>query len=214
MIITWYGQSCFKLQDSKQTVLIDPYSPRKAGLRGPNLKAAIMLLTDPEDEKKVKPACPAGRSKLKKECFLISGPGEYEMKNIFVYGLPFLSKKKQMTIYHLEIRGISFGILGEIDNLLNNEQLESLDGIEVLFVPVGGKNMINGQQAIEIINSLEPKLVVPSCYKVSGLKYNLSTIDKFLKETGIKDVEKLNKLSLHKRHLPQKETKIIVLEKR
>ena len=54
MNITWYGQSCFRLQSTQQNVLVDPYSPRQVGLRGPNFKATLTILTNPEDEKAIK----------------------------------------------------------------------------------------------------------------------------------------------------------------
>lgn len=205
MVITWYGQSCFKIQDRQQTILSDPYSPRKYGLRGPHIKATLILLTDPDDEKIVK-------KNLKQECFLIHSPGEYEIKDIIIYGIVFSSKEKQIIVYHLEISGIRFGILGEIDHMLNDKQLERLDGIDVLFVPVGEKNLLNSKGAIDIINSLEPRFVIPSCFKIPKLKINLSPVDTFLKEMGIKKVEKVDKLLLHKKYLSQEQTKIVVLE--
>ncbi|GEM_PF-321374 len=238
MNVTWYGQSCFKLQNSQQTILIDPYSPRKHGLRGPNFKAEIIILTDPEDEKIV-------RRDLKQECFLINGPGEYEIKNIFVYGLDFVRKNKRLVIYRLEMDDIQFGILGEIDTLLNDQEIEKLDGLDVLFIPVGGGNLslparyspssvhprvhkdkkadepvregeqidlIDPKRAIEIIDSLEPKLVVPCCFKIPGIRSNLLPLSQFLNQAGIKDVEKLNKLSLQKKYLIQEQIKIVVLE--
>lgn len=205
MTITWYGQSCFKLKNNKQTVLIDPYSPRKYGLRGPNLKADIMVFTNSEDEKKIK-------QNFKNECFVISSPGEYEIKNIFINGVSFIRENKQLTIYQLEMEGIRFGILGEISDLLNNEELDGLNGIDVLFVPVGGKDMVDSKSAIEIINLFEPRLAIPCCFKVPGLKYNLSTLGGFLKDAGIKDIEKLKKLSLQKKHLLEEQTKFISLE--
>lgn len=202
MYITWYGQSCFKLQNKTQTVLIDPYSPKKYGLRGPNLKARLILLTNSEDKKKA-------QKDLKKECFLISSPGEYEIENIFIQGIYFNNK---LTVYRLEMDGIRFGILAEIDDLLSNDALNNLDGIDVLFVPVGGGEIIDSKKAIEIINSLEPKLAIPCCFKIKGLKINLSSSDKFLKEAGIKNIERVNKLSIQKKHLLFEETKIVILE--
>lgn len=207
MIITWYGQSCFKLQNSQQVVLIDPYSPRKYGLRGPNFKADIVILTNHEDKKII-------QKNLKQECFLISSPGEYEVRNIFVYGIRFTSKRKDLIIYQFEMDDIRFGVLGEIDSLLNNEIIEKLDGIDVLFIPIGGKDMIDSKKAVEIINSLEPKIAIPCCFKITGLKTNLFSLNDFLKEMGIKNIEKLNKLLLHKKNLPSEETKIVVLESR
>ncbi len=203
MIITWYGQSCFKLQGRQQTVLIDPYSPRRAGLRGPNFKSTVLVLTNPEDEKAVK--------KNLKENFLVSSPGEYEIKDVFIYGTAFSRKNKQLTIYQIEIDNIRFGILGQVNTLLTDEELESLNGIDVLFVPIGGKDMIGAEKAIEIINSIEPQVIIPCCYKIPKLKLALDSLEKFLREMGIKKIERLPKFSLRRKDLLSEGAKVVVL---
>ncbi len=205
MYITWYGQSCFKLQSGEKVILIDPHSPRQAGLRGPNFKATILVLTNPEDKK-------LAEKDLKKECFLIDGPGEYEIKDIFIYGISLFDKNKRLTIYQIEFDGIKFGILGEINTLLTDGQLEKLNGIDVLFIPVGGKNVIGAEKAIEMINQISPKIVIPCNYKVKGIKVALEPAQKFLREMGIKKRESLEKLSLRKKDLSEEETRIVILE--
>lgn len=205
MIITWYGQSCFKIQDGQRSALLDPYSPKKYGLRGPQFKASVILLTNTDDVKAVKP-------KIKEKSFLVHGPGEYEVSGIIVYGVMSLKNKEPLIIYHFEIGGIKFGALGEINRALTDKEIEALDGVEVLFVPVGGKSVINTEGAIEIMNALEPKIVIPSCFKVPKLKADIFSIDPFLKGVGKKQVERVNKLSLKSSFLPDEGVKIIVLE--
>ncbi len=221
MIITWYGQSCFKLQDDQQIILLDPYSPRRNGLRGPNLKATVVVLTDPADEKTAASLQNAEKNKAdsKDNFFLISGAGEYEIGNIFIYGFDFIRKEKRKIIYRLEMEGLNLGFLGEIDSLLSDSEMEELGNVDVLFIPVGGKNsgsrsadIIDSKKAIEIIDSLEPRLVIPSCFKIPGAKTDLTPLNQFLQQAGIKNVEKFNKLSLHKKNLLSEQTKIIVLE--
>lgn len=205
MIITWYGQSCFKIQKGKKTILLDPYSPKKHGLRGPQFRASVILLTNSDDTKAVK-------SKIKEKSFLICGPGEYEIQDIIVYGILCSKNKQQLTIYHFEIGDIKFGALGEINTTLTDKELEDLDGVEVLFIPVGGKSVINAKEAIEIINAIEPKIAIPNCFKIPKFKADVSSVEPFLKELGKKQVEQVNKLSLKKSSLPDEGTKIIVFE--
>jgi len=206
MDITWYGQSCFRIQNTQQNVLVDPYSPRQIGLRGPNFKSTITILTNPEDRKAIE--------KDSKENFLVTSPGEYEISGIFIYGTCFTRKNKKLTIYQVEIDNVRFGILGEINSSLTSEELESLDGIDVLFVPIGDGNMIGPEKAVETINSIEPRIVIPCCYQIPKIKIKLSSLEKFLREMGVKRIEKLSKLNLRKNNLSSEETKIIVLEPR
>lgn len=206
MNITWYGQSCFRIQTTQQNVLIDPYSPRQAGLRGPNFKSTITILTNPEDKKAIK--------KDFKKGFLVASPGEYEISGIFVYGTSFVRKDKKLTIYQVEMDNVRFGILGEINSSLTSEELENLDGIDVLFIPIGGETMIGPEKAVEAINLIEPKIIIPCCYQIPKIKIKLGSLEKFLREMGIKGVEKLSKLTLRKKDLSSEEAKVIVLEPR
>ena len=207
MHITWYGQSCFKLQNNEQTVLVNPSEPRKAGLKGPNFKANIFVLTDIEEsiDKKV----------LKKDnSFLISGPGEYEINGIFSYGIP-IKKEGQLksVVYQITMDDIRYGVLGQLNALPSGEELDKLDGVDVLFVPIGGKDTLSAEKAVELINSIEPQIIIPCCYDIPGLNIKLDSLEKFLKEMGVKVEETLAKLSVKKKDLlSQKETRIVVLE--
>jgi len=207
MHISWYGQSCFKLQNNEQTVLVNPSDPRKAGLKGPNFKANIFVLTDIEEsiDKKV----------LEKDnSFLINGPGEYEVNEVFLYGVPI--KKDGQTrsvVYQITMNGIRYGVLGQLNHLPSGEELDKLDGVDVLFVPIGGKDTLSAEKAVELINSIEPQIIIPCCYNIPGLNSNPDSLEKFLKEMGVKVGEKLSKLSIKKKDLlSQGETRIVVLE--
>ena len=207
MHISWYGQSCFKLQNNEQTVLVNPSDPRKAGLKGPNFKANIFVLTDTEEsiDKKV----------LEKDnSFLINGPGEYEVNKVFLYGVPI--KKDGQTksvVYQITMDEIRYGVLGQLKSIPSGEELDRLDGVDVLFIPIGGKDTLSAEKAVELINSIEPQIVIPCCYNIPGVNDELDSLERFLKEIGIKVSETLPKLSIKKKDLlSQGETRIVVLE--
>ena len=86
MQIYWYGETCFKIQNSDRTILIDPDSPRKAGLRGPNFKSDLLLLSDPNEEKETE-------KKITDETFLISA--QENMKSRVFLLKAFLLKVKR-----------------------------------------------------------------------------------------------------------------------
>jgi L-ascorbate metabolism protein UlaG (beta-lactamase superfamily) len=56
--------------------------------------------------------------------------------------------------------------------------------------------------AAEVVRQLEPKVVVPMHYKTKALSRELETVDRFLKETGVKEVNSQSKLSFTKPGLP------------
>jgi len=198
MYIFWYGESCFKIQNSDKTILIDTEAPRKAGLRGPNFKSDILLLSSKDDEKEIE---------KKQASFLIAGPGEYEIKGVFIESIPAGKEKKQTVIYRIIFEDVSFGFLGAGVDCLEDEQIEKIGVIDVLFVPVS-------EGAEEIINSIEPKIVIPHSYQIPGLKVKRETKEKFLKKLGKKDIKTLEKFSFNKRDLlrDSNQEEVIILE--
>jgi len=214
MTITWLGQSCFKIQGSDVTLITDPYNA-EVGFKLPRLTADIVTVShDHFDHNNA-----AGVSGENGAPFLIASPGEYEIKGVFVYGIPFWHDKSegkdrgQTVAYRIEMEGISVAHLGDLGHTLSEEQVAQLDGVDILLIPVGGKWTIGASEAVEIINEIEPRIVIPMHYKIPGLKTDVEPVDKFLKEMGASKAERLPKLKIAKKDLPQEETKLILLEK-
>lgn len=215
MQITWLGQSCFKIQAEKSNVIIDPYD-NKIGLKVPRLSGDIVLTThDHHDHNNVSIVHGSEGNKP----FIISGPGEYEVKDIFVYGIPSFHDDKegadrgQNTIYRIEAEGMSLVHLGDLGHTLSNGTLEQLKSVDILMIPVGGKYTIDAKTASHVISQIEPRIVIPMHYKIKGLKLDIDSIDKFCKEIGVCSTDKLSKLKIAKKDLPIDEMKVFVLEK-
>jgi L-ascorbate metabolism protein UlaG (beta-lactamase superfamily) len=214
MTITWLGQSCFKIQSGDVTLVTDPYSP-EIGFKLPRLTADIVTVShDHFDHNNA-----AGVSGPNGAPFLITSPGEYEVKGVFIYGIPFWHDKSEgkergpIIVYRIEAEGISVAHLGDLGHTLSEEQVAQLDGVDILLIPAGGKFTIGAHEASEIVSEIEPRIVVPMHYKIPGLKVDVEPVDKFLKELGASKAEKLPKLKISKKDLPQEETKVILLEK-
>lgn len=216
MLIQWFGQSCFKVQtkpgpNGEVTVIFDPFDSSKMGLSLPKLSADIVAIThDHFDHNHV--AAVGG------DYFLIQGPGEYEAKQTFIYGVPGWhdnssgSERGANTMYLLESEGISVAHLGDIGQQeLSESQIEYLEGADILLLPVGGKYTVNAKEAHELVNQIEPRIVIPMHYKLPGLKVDLDPVDKFVKELGL-SAQTEEKFRIVKKDLPQDETKLVLLK--
>jgi len=219
MQIQWYGQSCFRLQTKFNghdvVIVTDPYLNEYVGLKKPKLAADIVTLShehkDHADLKSIK-----GTTETP-EPFIIKGPGEYEFKNIFTYGVPSFHDNNSgqdrgpNTIYVFYIEGIKIAHLGDLGQTeLTTAQLELVEGVDILLIPVGGKYTINAAEAIKLIGQIDPRIIIPMHYKIPGLKIDLESADKFIKEMG-NNAETMDKLKITKKDLPQEETRLIVL---
>jgi L-ascorbate metabolism protein UlaG (beta-lactamase superfamily) len=209
MDITWLGHSCFKLKGSHATVVTDPYSP-EIGYSLGKIKADIVTVSH-EHPGHGKPEGVGGDPKI------IKRPGEYEVSGVLIIGIDtFHDKEKgaqrgKNTVYLLEIDEVSICHLGDLGHVLNGEQVEEIDDVDVLMLPVGGVSTINAATAAEVVRQIEPKIVIPMHYQTPALKFELDPVEKFLKEIGAKQVEPVLKLSVSKSSLPPT-TQVVLLD--
>lgn len=119
-----------------------------------------------------------------KSHFLIDSPGEYEVSEVSIKGIPARSHVdgeetgKNATIYRLLVDDIRIGIIGHIHPDLSDDQLEELGIVDILFVPVGGNGFtLDGVAAGKIIRKIEPKIVVPTNYHDGKTKYEVPPSD-------------------------------------
>jgi L-ascorbate metabolism protein UlaG (beta-lactamase superfamily) len=223
MLLKWFGQSCFRIQAKTPRgdtfIVTDPYS-NKYGLKKPRLTADILTVShEHEDHADIKSVKGTSHNP---EPFLIKGPGEYEVNNIFIYGIPSWHDNEQgkqrgpNTIYVFSIENMTLAHLGDLGQKeLTAEQLEYVEEVDILLIPVGGTFTLNAKEASNIISQIEPRIVIPMHYHLPGLKIGggkkIDGVDKFIKEFGNKK-EELDKLRISKKDLPQEETKLIVLK--
>lgn len=207
MNITWYGQSCFRIENKDVRIVIDPFS-KEIGLKTPRLNENIVLVThDHDDHNNAKDLAP--------ETFLINGPGEYEKSGVQVVGLLSYhdnsegSERGLNTIYVIKVEDIKLCHLGDLgQHELTDEQIEIIGGVDILMIPVGGVYTIDGKEASAIVKQIEPKIIIPMHYKVPGLTIKLDGPEEFLKEVGIKP-EEAEVLKITAKTLPQEEIKLV-----
>ena len=209
MDITWLGHSCFRIRGSQAVVITDPYPP-SLGYSLPKLTARIVTISHHHP----------GHCYVQGiggEPRLVTGPGEYEISGIPIIGIATFHdankgrKRGKNTAYLMEVNEISVCHLGDLGHVLTAEQVEELGNIDVLLVPVGGVSTINAAMAAEVVRQLEPKAVVPMHYKTPQLGWELESVEKFLTEIGVKQINSQPRLSLTRSSLPDS-TQLFLLD--
>lgn len=216
MQIIWHGQSCFQITTQKGknhlvNIVIDPFD-EKIGLKMPKLTADIVLVSHNHyDHNNIKA--------ISDNPFVVDGPGEYEIKEVFVWGInshhdsSFGKEKGLNTIYIIETEGIRICHLGDLGQKeLTSEQVEEIGNIDILMLPVGGLYTISAKEAVKIMSQIEPKITIPMHYHLSKLKVKLDDLDKFFKVLGMKTIEPQNKLTIKKKDISEAESKIVILK--
>lgn len=206
MIIKWFGQSAIQVKSENKIIVIDPLS-KKTGLSQPNLRADILVITKQSDQIESRSV----KARKKGEVFKIDAPGEYEVSGVMIKGIKLKNKITGYTIYQEDISIAHLGTINQKE--LTEKQLEELNNVDILFIPVGNKDSINGEQAVDLSQQIEPKIVIPIYYSVKGLKEELDPLDNFLKFEGAKNVEPVEELDISQNKLPsQEETEIVILK--
>ena len=215
--IYWAGQSCFQIsvsnsRDHSADIVIDPFD-EKTGIKLPNLSADIVLVThDHHDHNNVKG--------VKGEPFVIEGPGEYEVKEVFINGIPSWHDDKegkergQNTIYVVEAEDMRFCHLGDLgQKMLTDEQVDKIGAVDVLMIPVGGEGCtIDSSGAQKIISQIEPRLVIPMHFALPKSDSKLDGVEKFLKTMGKNSIVPQDKLVVKESTMPKDGMEIVVLQ--
>jgi len=216
MQIIWRGQSCFQIslqpeKNSQVRIVIDPFD-ETLGLKLPSMEADILLITHHHRVE-------ANSKAIKGNPFLVDGPGEYEIKKIYIQGIFSFhddsqgKQRGESTIYTIEAEDLKLCHLGDLGQKeLKDSQLEKIGNIDILIIPIGGVYTIDSKTAAKIISQIEPKIIIPMHYQIPKLALKIDRLDKFLKVMGIKTAETLNKLLIKKKDLSEEGTKVVVLE--
>lgn len=216
MMLQWYGYGCFKITSTgaETTVIIDPFDPTVLGPKLSRLSADLLVLSS---NRPAHGYADAVKQTDKNNPFIISTPGEYEVKGVFIYGVEAAKKNsnskksEETTLFSLNVDGVRIGHLGDIDRTLTESELDRLGPIDILLLPVGGGEALDPKTAHEVLDQIEPRIVIPMEYKVPGIKKDLVEANAFLKEYGIKNPESFDKFKMQKKDLPVDEIQVIML---
>lgn len=200
MKIRRLGPTCFRISFSgknrtRVNVLIDPIN----GLKKSELQADIVLLT--ENKEKL--------DQIDQSAFLIEGPGEYEIKGVFVQGIRAgKNQKEKTTIYTISAKRMHACYLGDFGQKeFTEQQLEEIGPIDILILPI--REGLTAREMQKIIGQVEPSIIIPIEPSAKALKGKL---EEFLQKMGVKDIEQKNLIVLTPKDFKEEEMEIVVLK--
>lgn len=205
MQISWNGFSSFEITTKTAggdvRIVTDPYQ-NSTGLRFPRTLEAEVLLVSHDEEDANNQGAVTGNP------YLINLPGEFEVRSVFVFGI---SAPPNNLIFRIEAEGMRLAHLGALNRELTDEELQKLENIDILMIPVGGGRVLDPKVAAEVISQIEPRVVIPMTHAVAGAKETLGTIDAFCKAFGTCRREDMNKYKVTRKDLPEDDMVIISL---
>lgn len=204
MIITHHGGQCFKVSYGDTTIVFDPIS-KKSKLAPVRFGAdvAFVSLNHPDMN---------GTDELEygsKKPFVIDGPGEYEVGEMTARGYgtqtTYEGVKRYNTIYQVSLEGMTLVFLGaQNTGAIDPQILGELDDIDILFLPIGGGDVMDVPEASKLGAKLEARCIIPMHYTDAALKA-------FFKEEGVDPIKPVEKLTIKKKDILEMESEIVVL---
>lgn len=215
MDITWLGHSSFRIKGKSATVVTDPFESGKVGFKFPKLETDIVTVShDHWDHNQA--GLVGGSPKI------VSGPGEYEIKGVSIFGVPTYHDTKQgaergkNTVYVINVDNLRVCHLGDLGHTLSEEQVGEIGEVDILLAPVGGVYTVDASTASQIVLGLEPKVVIPMHYKTPELNSEifgkLAGVEEFIKELGIEPIRD-SKFGITYDKLPE-EMQLVILERK
>ena len=181
--ISWLGHDCFKIKDDC-TIYIDPFK-----ITGGE-KADLILVThehfdhlSPEDIKKIATSdttivapkiAESGLKGIRCKEVVIIKPGETrEVRGVTVQAVPayninkfrapgqvFHPKEDGRVGYVLKVKGVSIYHAGDTDAI---PEIKGLN-VDIALLPVSGTYVMTADEAIELANTMKPKVAIPMHY--------------------------------------------------
>jgi L-ascorbate metabolism protein UlaG (beta-lactamase superfamily) len=192
MKIRWYGQSSFLLT-GEQSVFIDPFGSMEGlSARGlqfdyPPIKgveADVVLVTHEHGDHNAVDVVGGSPVTLRSTAGTLQSPlGEViavASEHDDVAG----TMRGPNTIFVFTLDGLRiahFGDFGQAE--LRPAQANTIGGVDVLILPVGGGPTVGGEPAAAIVRRLRPRLVVPMHYRTEAVNF-LDPPDEFLEALG------------------------------
>ncbi len=166
MLIEWLGHACFKITEKGYSVVIDPYKPKMVpGLLEFGATADMVLCSHGHPDHHYTEGVTINKDK-KENPFRIETLSSYHDKQ--------KGKKRGPNIMHvLQSDSYKIAHLGDQGIIPTKRQLERLEGLDVMMIPVGGHYTIEPEEAKTICDRVHPKLIFPMHFRTQHMGFEV-----------------------------------------
>ncbi len=203
--LKWFGQACFEISNGK-TVVTDPHDGDSVGLSAPDTKGDIVTVSHDHYDHASGKDLVSGSDTVVVEGMHGGGAEGIGLKRIESYHDKAEGDARgDNTIFKFEVGGFSICHLGDLGHVLEPAKIDELGSVDILLIPTGGKFTIDGDEASELVEKIDPRVVVPMHYKIEGLDVPISGPGQFVRSIKGK-YEVVEEEFLELEELPAKKT--------
>ena len=184
MKITWCGHSAFLVASDSglARLLLDPYIPGcwDGALQYAQIRVVcdVILVSHKHDGH-------FGYNSFGGNKVLIRGFGRFWAQNVHIDGVKTYHddcqgrERGENTAFGFPLDGIRVAHMGDIGHALDEQQIEGLGDVDVLMIPCGGHSTVDASGALEIVEQLKPRIVLPMHYKTDKVAADLDGLEPF-----------------------------------
>jgi len=213
MKIRYLGHSCFSITlDSGVTIVTDPYT--KVGYELPKgIKADIVTVSHGHFDHSYIAAIGGGPA-------IVSEAGEYEADGLEIVGKESFHDPKggalrgKNVIFTIIADGVRICHLGDLGEAYTAELTKKIGDVDVLLIPIGGTYTIDGTQAKEYVEKLQPNIVIPMHYLPDDGALDISDEKGFLSLFDEKNITRVGaEYTFTKKDIEGAKKKIVFMER-
>ncbi|MGZ3319282.1 MAG: MBL fold metallo-hydrolase, partial [Isosphaeraceae bacterium] len=184
MRITWYGHAAFLIETQGLRIILDPYRSPDSGGYLPIDEPADLVVVSHENDRyhshlgQIVPPFQVIRA------LELPAGGEVacgiRIEAVRVFETPERKPEDEVTVVHFRTEGLHLVFLGDLGHQLTEAELSPLRGAEIVLVPAGGPPTIDFPLIPQLLDAIDPRLVLPMHYKTPKIDLNIQPLERFL----------------------------------
>ncbi len=200
--IRWHGHSCFEISN-KFTIVTDPHDGKSIGITPPMVTADIVMVShDHFDHNSTKTVSTNNTT-------IIEDKRKRTVQDILIRGIQTFhdrchgEKRGNNIVFVFTMDGITFCHLGDLGHSLDEKQIRLIGQVDILFIPVGGTYTLDAENSWDIINKINPRIIIPMHYKIEGLSLPIAPVDEFISYSVYEVIKVGNQIDIELEDLPE-----------
>ena len=165
MDLTWLGGAATRMRTRTAAVVMDPYDKSAGGTLGRPDAHIITVSHDDPMRNGIAQVAPAEGDPM-----VLTGPGEYEIRGVIIEGVRSSLRGDgepvdlRSTLWLFEAEDIRVAHLGGMGAAPSGAAMDVLSVADIVFVPIGLPDTLQGADAAKAVRAMEPSIVIPIGY--------------------------------------------------
>lgn len=186
MKVQWLAHATFLIQTDNLRIITDPFEPNDLNLPPITEPADIVVRSSSDDIAHAHiDTIPEGFELVTATEIVDTGKTAKGVDFTAVWSQESIIHKevaRDNAMYYFELDGIQITHMGDVGNALTASQLDALQGTDILMALVGGPPTIELADLKTVIETIQPKVVIPMHYRIPGPKFFMRPVSDFISQ--------------------------------